>query len=134
MKYIKYLLVAVVSASVINCSQQNNVTNIDKPVVLQITKEQKINNQLFITYSDLIEDSRCPKDVDCVWEGLGIAELEIRKDNSIKKIKIATRDFESTNAKQTVELDGYSYKLIDMKPYPGGEIVENMITVKIEKL
>lgn len=62
-----------------------------------------------ITFSRVLEDSRCPKDVACVWAGN--AEIVIQWNN--EDIHLNTY----LDPKK-VTISGYRIKLISLDPYP----------------
>ncbi len=70
-----------------------------------------------------VEDSRCPQNATCVWEGMAkvfftISDKGISKDASI--------DFQSKLVKTTVDLSGVKYEVevSDVLPYPQSSTTE----------
>lgn len=64
-----------------------------------------------------IEDSRCPSDVTCVWEGEVKISVHVVKDkNPLGNFTLTSRAGDRTMATQTV--DGYSIQVIEVNPYP----------------
>lgn len=66
-----------------------------------------------VKFLELIEDSRCPADVNCVWAG--IARIKVRLSKNGK-----TAEFElNTNHKdKPVIFQGYSVGLTALTPHP----------------
>ena len=54
----------------------------------QDTKEQDIEKQLKVTVLELVEDSRCAKDVQCIWAGTVKIKVQVR--NKYGKNNIGT--------------------------------------------
>ena len=50
-------------------------------VTVRVGETVEVNN-LEITFSSVLEDSRCPVDVTCIWEGNAKVELEVGVVNS----------------------------------------------------
>lgn len=67
-----------------------------------------------ITFRDVSEDSRCPKSVDCFWEGQGIVELDITTpDGQTTREQLNTNSPDNTRAYQQ-----YQIQLLELAPYP----------------
>jgi hypothetical protein len=61
-------------------------------------------------------DSRCPKDVTCIWVGNAEVLLEMSENEDITIIKLNTyRGFQSPKEGKYL---GYKVELIDLSPYP----------------
>jgi hypothetical protein len=74
---------------------------------------------LRIKFAAVENDSRCPKDVTCVWAGnaevlLEVGTLSVRG----KRLKLSTRG--SQQFSNEVEYRGYKVKLVGLSPYPQG--------------
>ncbi|MBM3911228.1 MAG: hypothetical protein FJ356_06225, partial [Thaumarchaeota archaeon] len=65
-----------------------------------------------ITFSKVIEDSRCPSDVTCVWQGRVTIQVDIQTKNESRNIILSLE-----NATVPIN-DEYSFVLLDVKPYP----------------
>ena len=64
-----------------------------------------------------IEDSRCPSDVTCVWEGeVKISVYVVKDKNPLGNFTLTSRAGDKNMATQTV--DGYSIRVIEVNPYP----------------
>ena len=72
-----------------------------------------------IQFKKVISDSRCPKDVTCVWAGEAKVMLAILENGKLIEEKIVT-----LNAQNKIDLsflgleDIYSLKALDLIPYP----------------
>lgn len=71
--------------------------------------------KITIKFISVVEDSRCPVGVDCIWAGN--AKIKI----ALKKGKKAATSFElnSTLKPEVVEYEGYDIRLADLTPRPG---------------
>ena len=78
-----------------------------------------------------INDSRCPSDVTCIWQGEALVtiDLEIPFKGTIRL---------STYDNQTDTIGNYSFKLVEIEPYPLStkiiKLEDYEITLKIDKL
>lgn len=61
-----------------------------------------------------VEDSRCPKDVDCIWAGN--VKVTIKVTN--RKGESKTFDLNSNLETKPVRFEGYEIKLGSVTPYP----------------
>jgi len=77
----------------------------------------KVNNEYISIDSSLtveivnIQDSRCPSDVVCVWQGEALVEIEVKEIQTFSTVL-------STYDNQIDTLGNYSIELVDIKPYP----------------
>ena len=88
---------------------------LEKPFVLSVEDTATIDSELTIALLGIEEDSRCPIDVTCVWEGSLKAEINLVKDQKNlgnHVIPLTVKDPEA----QT--FDGYFIKIVQAEPYP----------------
>ncbi|BDQ31507.1 hypothetical protein NZNM25_05030 [Nitrosopumilus zosterae] len=92
---------------------------LDSPFTLKIEDTAKIDSELRLTVLDAVEDSRCPSDVTCVWEGAVSVQVNlIRDDLDLGNHTILLG--ESEDDKQIFA--GYFIKLITVEPYPSSTV------------
>lgn len=78
-------------------------------------KDQKMN----VTFKKITEDSRCPKDVNCIWEGVASAEIELMGvATRPRTFTISTQENASRGFHQTIVFDGVAVILAEVSPYP----------------
>ncbi len=70
---------------------------------------------LRIKFVKMSEDSRCPKDVTCVWEGRVSAVVEITTDGSPQQLKLSQPGLTDEPARETYRGYELTYKV---EPYP----------------
>ena len=90
-----------------------------KQVEVQIGHGKKVaNGGITLKFVDLIEDSRCPTDTQCVWAGN--AKITISVSNAGRRPKI----FEiNTGVKpQSIVFAGYEIKIVRLTPAPASNI------------
>lgn len=73
---------------------------------------------LRIRFVRLIEDSRCPEGVDCVWAGNGKIEISVRKGRR----KAARFELNTMSEPVSVAFGGYEIKLAKLDPYPKKDV------------
>jgi len=78
---------------------------------------------LSITFEDVIEDSRCPKDVECIWEGRAVIALRITKAGTSHDITLTEPGLSEQYSTETFQDYKFSFQL---EPYPvEAEIISN---------
>lgn len=118
----KRLMVIMLVAAAMACSKDEVTapkaslgstieTAYSKAVVLQEGVEVKVTK---------IEDSRCPKSVVCVWEGMVKVFFSVSEGNTTKEAIVEILVDKSKPAKTNVELNGTTYviEVSDVAPYP----------------
>jgi hypothetical protein len=88
--------------------------SLDRPFSLRVGETAEFANaQLSITFRAVSEDSRCPSDVVCVWEGNGRVRLEIRLRGSRQTLALNT-----TTQPREVPVGSYRLRLDELAPLP----------------
>ncbi|MFC3161134.1 hypothetical protein SAMN05443633_101207 [Chryseobacterium arachidis] len=127
--------------SLVNCNAQKETKNTAKTNIDPTTKEVKVSNQdgkimyfsegenrflkeyqMNVTFKGISEDSRCPKDVNCIWAGVAVAQVEVMGTATRPvTLNLASTDNKSRNYHQSAEFNGYTISLTDVQPYPEAE-------------
>ncbi|WP_437918465.1 hypothetical protein [Sphingobacterium sp. LRF_L2] len=77
------------------------------------------DEQFNVTFSQVLEDSRCPEGVNCVWEGIAAVELTLTGTYTRPQtVKIATYNLPSKNYSSTCNFNHYTLRLLKLEPYP----------------
>lgn len=122
--------------------KQNNSANIisanlNNPFKLNINQTAIIGPEnLRITFLNVTEDSRCPSDVQCVWEGQAKVQINVLQDNKdIMTFNLTKRAGHDESS--VLNIDGYSITLEKIDPYPvSTKKIENSdysIVLKVKK-
>jgi hypothetical protein len=88
-----------------------------KQIQVQINTETKING-IRIKFIDMLEDSRCPTDTQCIWAGN--AKIKIGLSNSGRSAKQV--ELNTGLKPQSIVFGGYEIKLIKLTPAPASNI------------
>lgn len=79
----------------------------------QFLKEYEMN----VTFKGITEDSRCPKDVNCIWEGVATAEIEVMGlATRPMMLKISTADNANKGLFKTQSFNGYNISVVSLSP------------------
>ncbi len=95
-------------------------TNSNKKNVIYLKEGKNIflkEYQMNVTFKRMVEDSRCPKDVQCIWAGNAIAEVEFT-GTSTRPVTLQFSTMNDVNKAHTTtqKFNGYSIKLVDVSP------------------
>jgi hypothetical protein len=80
------------------------------------------------TFVAVLEDSRCPANVTCVWEGRASVNLTLAEGGRTGGVNLelpGTTGVEDTGRHRTVEALGHRITLMALDPYPGTEEAES---------
>jgi hypothetical protein len=80
---------------------------------VKINEEIKISEDLSLKFSQVVEDSRCPEGVDCIWAGRAIVRIEIVRDEERHIF-----DLELGGEKATAVFQELRIVLKELSPYP----------------
>ncbi len=98
--------------------QSNGTTitaTIDKEFILSTGQTAKIESEnIRITFKDVTDDSRCPRNVECVWAGIASCLIQFEQEESSNNI-VLVQPGGSTSAETVFE----NYEItFNLKPYP----------------
>ncbi|TYA52311.1 hypothetical protein [Formosa maritima] len=96
-----YLLIVLVFISGVVVAQDSTNIKIETPKIVSKLPLGKIYNsdEVQIKFVDVLTDSRCPKDVTCVWAGEVVILVDILQDDIlIEQKKIVFQPGKSINA------------------------------------
>ena len=91
----------------------------DAPVRVRVGKQKKFSrSKITIKFVSLIEDSRCPEGVNCVWAGNAKIKVQISEG------KDAGETFEmNTNlGAKGASFRGYAVNLVSLTPFPKADV------------
>lgn len=91
------------------------LTGDELSINLKIGETVDITSDFQITLINILDDSRCPSDVTCIWEGTVSAEINLIKDGEGHKyvIPIGLAD-----GMESQLIDDFYVMLYDVTPYP----------------
>jgi len=120
----------------LSASTCDNESMLNEEVTINFDETKNFpSDGLSITF-DAINDSRCPLDVVCVWQGEARVTLKIDKDRTEETLELKTQGLcqdESGPCGEAKELLGYRFELLFVYPYPrdGITIEEGDYAVKM---
>lgn len=91
---------------------------LDRPFVLALGQTANLAAEhLTIVFSRVVEDSRCPTDVECVWAGNAKIELRLAGSNA----KPASLYLNTMLSPRTAAYGDYQLSLLSLQPYPSAK-------------
>ncbi len=85
---------------------------------VQINKEKRFpKNKITVRFVELVEDSRCPTDTNCIWAGNAKIKVRVSKNGRSHELTLDTN-----GPKSSATAEGYSIKLIGLTPEPRSNI------------
>lgn len=121
MKLLAYILVFFITQNVM--SQDTTSIKLEAPKIvtkLLIGDQAKVAD-IEIRFVEVLEDSRCPKDVNCVWAGEAKVVIELYKYNKFleKKILIITpTSYLQEKLPIVFSSKDSQTRLFNLQPYP----------------
>ncbi|MGA9212651.1 hypothetical protein [Kaistella sp.] len=106
-------------AEAVKIAEQEQASSNQKNVVYLKEGENKFlkEYEMNVTFKNVIEDSRCPKDVQCVWTGNAIAEVEFMGLYTRPvTVQLSTMNNPNKGYFNTQSFNGYSISLVDLTP------------------
>lgn len=87
-------------------------------VRVQINKEKRFPmSRLSVRFVELVEDSRCPTDTNCIWAGNAKIKIRVSKNGRSHDLTLDTN-----GPHQADTAEGYSIKLVGLTPAPRSNI------------
>ena len=119
----KHLLLFFLCITAIGYSQDQPVEVPKIAVKIELGKTVTFKKAT-VTFLKVVEDSRCPLDVNCIWEGQATVLVEVTETGK------EAQQVELLYGKRKNELmfssDGYSLKGISLSPYPSSTTSDKM--------
>ncbi|HEX2120124.1 MAG TPA: hypothetical protein VHL59_00650 [Thermoanaerobaculia bacterium] len=82
-------------------------------VVLQYGTTSQVSSDLRVSFAQLVEDSRCPASVACVWQGNGAIRLDVAIGGSAHSVTLNTAGGEFP---REASVGGYTFTLVTLDP------------------
>ncbi len=80
---------------------------------------QLASGQFSVTFAQVVEDSRCPKGVECVWAGQVVVILDVSENGQTSSsIKLTLGGAGRPSDASTAQVAGHTVQLMAVEPYP----------------
>ena len=98
------------------CTKANIETGKEKIVALHDCTQQSFDP--YICFDSLLTDSRCPKKVECVWQGTALIKVTFSEKGNSHQFVMSLKDFPSLGYPSDTTINGHRIIFTDLKPYP----------------
>ena len=96
---------------------------LDQPFEVTASDVAKLfDTDLTLAVSDVLEDSTCPVDATCVWEGRVLSGLEVSDDDDQQAIELTHQ----SGQEHAVAIGNYSIELIEVSPEAQTDVVAEL--------
>jgi len=92
----------------------SSATGGEATFVVQFGNSTRVNTDLQVSFAQLIEDSRCPTSVVCVWQGNGAIRIDITTSRGTQGVTLNTAGGAGFPREAAVE--GYTFALVELDP------------------
>jgi hypothetical protein len=114
--YLSIILAIVLSVS--GCADTSNRIEVSLGQEFSLSVEQSAyieGENLEITFEEVVEDSRCPWEVTCVWEGRVSLSVEISQNDVSANIELSQPGLTDQSVVATYSGYQFTYRV---EPYP----------------
>lgn len=120
MRNILFCGIVAMFIALVSCDKPVEERQYQFPAVeLNHCADTSINGQTFQFCFDSVYDSRCPANMECVWQGEATVKLSMQIGANQKQFfKLSTINHPLTFKSDTT-ISGYHIKLVSVSPYPG---------------
>lgn len=110
-----------------NCAHQDDISR--RNVFLKEGEcFDKLQTRTRICLDSVYNDSRCPSDLVCVWEGDALAAFTLANNDLLRRFYLHV----NTNFQNDTVIGGISVKLLKITPYPNSNHPINRAEYKVE--
>ena len=112
-------------------STMETTAELGEPFTLELGASTMVDDYM-LRFDHITEDSRCPANVDCVWEGRATISLSLIADDTVDSVQLSIPGFVSADSEprdlQSAVVNGYTLTLLQLDPYPGQDGVDAEMT------
>jgi hypothetical protein len=110
-------LLSLIIAGAVSPPACDGGASVNKEFKLRFGGDAAVGDGLKVKFSALVEDSRCPKGVDCIWEGN--AKIKVELSGAGKES--ATFELNTNVEPKSASGAGYEISLLKLDPYPNAD-------------
>jgi hypothetical protein len=115
-----YLLLTILAFTAISCVKGPAEDNGTDSINIRVTQCSSLpvnKNTISVCFDSVANESRCPQDVQCVWQGYANTKWTIHSEGQSQSFELSTLDLPN-GLKKVREVLGYKIELKDLLPYP----------------
>lgn len=107
---------------VLKSPKNSTKNNMENENIVQFNEgENKFlkDSEMNVTFQKVVEDSRCPADVECVWAGVATVDVQLMGTYTRPvNVKLSTIDDVKKGYSKYAIFNGYKISLVELNPYP----------------
>ena len=114
-------------------AQESSPPKVGEEFELAVHQTAQISAEnISVTFHEVLEDSRCPVDVTCIWAGLAKVSLQVSVSGQERELSLST----SPPDHSTV-FENYTFWLIQVRPVPRSDQTMDrsayVVTVRVDQ-
>ena len=114
-------------------AQESSHPSLGEEFELAVDQTAQITTEhISVTFEQVLEDSRCPVDVTCIWAGLAEVSLRVAVSGHERELSLSTSPPENSAV-----FENYTFWLIRVRPVPrANQNIDSsayFVTVRVEK-
>ena len=95
-------------------AQESSPPKLGEEFELAVHQTAQISaEKISVTFQEVLEDSRCPVDVTCIWAGLAEVSLRVAVSGNEKELSLSNSPPENSAV-----FENYTFRLIRVRPAP----------------
>lgn len=121
-----------ISITLISCKTTNqsspsiptskNISTFNEPILIRFGEQMYFEDNLEVTFLKVLNDSRCPQGVQCVWQGNAEIVLKIKNPeqniSEFVNLKIDGKNHRNSSNHEEVKVNEFKFSLLELLPYP----------------
>ncbi|MBN2805103.1 MAG: hypothetical protein JXR22_00450 [Prolixibacteraceae bacterium] len=136
-KYLTFVAALILLGSCANDSLNSETKSLELKQKLELKVNECVsNNSLSLCVDSVYNDSRCPMDVICVWQGNAAVAISFTLNGSVHQLTLNTGNTPSFPSDTT--LQQFKISLNELAPYPiSSSTIEQedyRVSLKVEEL
>lgn len=116
----RFIILFSILIITVSCEQENPCAGFELGKSFEISTEETVKNcleEISITMLPVEYDSRCPEGAVCIWAGYAKVDLLFSSLGKEVSVSLST-DPGLSNIPNKVSVEGYSFQLLELNPYP----------------
>lgn len=118
MKYLSFSVLVFIAGIIIlpGCSKSNYESGNNRIVKLHTCSQPILDS--YICFDSLVTDSRCPKGVECIWQGTAVIKVSFHERDNTHIFRMSLDEFPFLGYPHDTTINGYQIVFKDLSPYP----------------
>ncbi|MBC7867032.1 MAG: hypothetical protein H7X88_05810 [Gloeobacteraceae cyanobacterium ES-bin-316] len=116
----RIILICFTSSCVFLFSCKKETTKNSDNINVGTCKDLTLKNQLVrVCLDSVVNDSRCPADVQCIFAGVAVAKFTVSVSGNILPVTLSLPYFKMPGYPSDTVFNGFKFEFLTLDPYPG---------------